>query len=50
MKEHFIWDEEEIEFMKQQRILDKTFNRRRDEFTNYVEKRAQYAQMTKAPK
>lgn len=50
MKEHFTWDEEEIDFMKQQRILDKTFNRRRDEFTRYVEKRAQYQAMTKSPK
>jgi hypothetical protein len=45
MKNDFIWDEEEIDFMKQQRLLDKTHNRRRDEHTHYIERRAMYEAM-----
>ena len=47
MKEDFVWDEEEIDFMKQQRFLDKTHNRRRDAHTHFVECRALYDAMTK---
>ena len=47
MKADFVWDEEEIDFMKQQRFLDKTHNRRRDAHTHYVECRAKYDAMTK---
>jgi hypothetical protein len=45
MKTDYIWDEEEIEYMKAQRMLDKRFNRRRDEHTQYVEARAFYEAM-----
>ena len=47
MKDDFVWDEEEIDFMKQQRLLDKKHNRRRDDYTHYVECRAKYDAMTK---
>lgn len=49
MKDDFIWNEEEIEYMKQQRMLDKTFNRRRDEHTHYMECRAFYEAMMGKP-
>jgi hypothetical protein len=39
-KQDYVWNEEEIEFMKQQGMLDKTFNRRRDEHTKFIEARA----------
>jgi hypothetical protein len=42
MKDEFVWDEEEIEFMKQQGMLDKQFNRRRDEHSKYVEAQAMF--------
>lgn len=45
MKDDFIWDEAEIDLMKQQRFLDKVHNRRRDEHTRYVECRARYDAM-----
>ena len=45
MKDDYIYDEAEIDFMKQQRFLDKTHNRRRDEHTKYVECRALYEAM-----
>lgn len=40
MKDTFTWDDEEIDFMRQQRLCDKTHNRRRDDFTRYVECKA----------
>lgn len=49
-KSDFIWDEDEIDYMKQQRLLDKTFNRRRDEQTNYVECKALYEAMMGKPR
>lgn len=49
MKNDFVWDEEEIEYMKKQRMLDKTFNRRRDEHTHYMECRAFYESMMGKP-
>jgi hypothetical protein len=45
MKDDFIWNEEEIDYMKNQRMLDKRFNRRRDEHTHYMECRAFYESM-----
>jgi len=42
MKTDFVWDEDEIEFMKAARLLDKMHNRRRDGFTHYVESKAMY--------
>lgn len=45
MKDDFVWDEAEIDFMKQQRFLDKVHHRRRDEQTRYVECRARYDAM-----
>ena len=33
----YVYDEEEIAFMKEQGFFDKTHNRRRDEFVMYVE-------------
>lgn len=45
MKDDFVWDEAEIDFMKQQRFLDKVHHRRRDEQTCYIECRARYDAM-----
>lgn len=36
-KADYVWDQEEIDFMKAQGQLDKTFNRKRDDFSQYVE-------------
>lgn len=49
-KSDFIWDEEEIDYMKQQGLLDKTFYRRRDEQTHYVECKAMYDAMMGKPR
>lgn len=49
-KSDFIWDEDEIDHMKQQRLLEKTFNRRRDEQTHYVECKAMYDAMMGKPR
>eukprot|EP00892_Ulva_mutabilis_P005848 jgi/Ulvmu1/3635/UM017_0047.1 len=49
-KADFIWDEDEIDYMKQQRLLDKTFNRRRDDQTHYVECKALYDAMMGKPR
>jgi hypothetical protein len=49
MKDDYIWNEEEIEFMKAQRMLNKPFNRRRDEHTRYMEARAFYEAMMGKP-
>lgn len=45
----FAYDEEEIAYMKQQGFLDKTHNRRRDEFVMYVEAHAKIAALIKSP-
>lgn len=49
MKDDYTWNEEEIYYMKKQRMLDKTFNRRRDEQTHYMECRAFYEAMMGKP-
>jgi hypothetical protein len=43
------YDQEEIEFMKEQGFLDKTHNRRRDEFVMFVEAYAKQSNLLKAP-
>lgn len=49
MKQDYVWDQEEIEMMKEQGYLDKKFNRRRDEFVQYVEASCKMAHLTKGP-
>ncbi|PNH09616.1 hypothetical protein TSOC_003743 [Tetrabaena socialis] len=49
MKKDYIWDEEEIQLMKEQGMLDKKFNRRRDEFVDYCEATARMRHLTKGP-
>ncbi|CAG9462068.1 unnamed protein product [Pedinophyceae sp. YPF-701] len=46
-KDDYKWDEEEIAFMKEEGLLDKTHNRRRDKFTQYVEAAAIHNKMMK---
>uniref|UniRef100_A0A7R9VAV6 Uncharacterized protein n=1 Tax=Chlamydomonas euryale TaxID=1486919 RepID=A0A7R9VAV6_9CHLO len=46
----YAYDEEEVEFMKQQGFLDKTHNRRRDEFVTYVEAFAKQQNLMNAAK
>lgn len=41
-KEDYVWDEEEIAFMKAQGEFEKNHIRRRDKFTHYVEAAAQH--------
>lgn len=48
-KSEFVWDEEEIGYMKQARLCDKVHNRRRDGFTHFVECKAKYDAMMKGP-
>lgn len=36
-KQDYVWDQDEVDLMKEQGYLDKTFNRKRDEFVSYVE-------------
>ncbi|GLC44080.1 hypothetical protein PLESTB_000931500 [Pleodorina starrii] len=47
MKKDFTWDEEEIQLMKEQGLLDKKFNRRRDEFVDYSEASARMIHLKK---
>lgn len=47
MKQDFVWDQEEIDFMKEQGLLDKKHNRRRDEFVSYVEAAAKMKHLYK---
>ncbi len=42
-----MYDAEEVEFLKSQGDLDKRFNRRRDEFVQYVEASARMHHLTK---
>ncbi|KAG2451365.1 hypothetical protein HYH02_003968 [Chlamydomonas schloesseri] len=49
MKKDYVWDEEEIALMKEQGMLDKKFNRRRDEFVDYCEASARMSHLTKGP-
>lgn len=39
-KEDYVWDADEIAFMKQQGMLNKRHNRRRDEHTRFIEAQA----------
>eukprot|EP00195_Chlamydomonas_chlamydogama_P006944 CAMPEP_0202890078 /NCGR_PEP_ID=MMETSP1392-20130828/594_1 /ASSEMBLY_ACC=CAM_ASM_000868 /TAXON_ID=225041 /ORGANISM="Chlamydomonas chlamydogama, Strain SAG 11-48b" /LENGTH=146 /DNA_ID=CAMNT_0049573569 /DNA_START=207 /DNA_END=650 /DNA_ORIENTATION=+ len=48
-KQDFVYDEEEVEFMKQQGYLNKNHNRRRDEFVMYVEAHARMRNLIKGP-
>ncbi|KAL3142284.1 hypothetical protein ABBQ38_002627 [Trebouxia sp. C0009 RCD-2024] len=47
MKADFNWDQEEIDFMKSQGLLDKTFNRRRDEQSMYMEESCKFKHLMK---
>lgn len=48
-KKDYVWDQDEIDLMKEQGFLDKKFNRRRDEFVMYVEASCKMAHLTKGP-
>jgi len=48
LQDDFIWNQEEIDFMKEQHLLDKTNNRKRDNFTRYVEAAAAHNKLLKA--
>mmetsp|Transcript_34169 Transcript_34169/g.61620 ORF Transcript_34169/g.61620 Transcript_34169/m.61620 type:complete len:157 (-) Transcript_34169:369-839(-) len=48
MKRDYAYDTDEILLMKEQGYLDKTFNRKRDEFVNYAEASARMANVLKA--
>jgi len=45
-KQDFVWDEQEIGHMKTLGLFDKKFNRKRDNFTKYVEAEAQAKKLT----
>lgn len=46
-QQDFVYNQEEIEFMKQQGYLNKTHNRRRDEFVMFVEAHAKQVNLMK---
>mmetsp|Transcript_4512 Transcript_4512/g.7632 ORF Transcript_4512/g.7632 Transcript_4512/m.7632 type:complete len:155 (+) Transcript_4512:178-642(+) len=46
-KKEFVYDQEEVDYMRSLGYLDKTHNRRRDEFTRYVEAAARSKALSK---
>eukprot|EP00210_Caulerpa_lentillifera_P005776 g5523.t1 len=46
-KMDFIWDQKEVDHMKSVGLLDKTFNRRRDAVTKYMEVEARQKALSK---
>lgn len=48
MQSDYIWDEEEIAYMKEQGEFDKTNNRRRDDFVQYAEALARATKLARA--
>lgn len=48
-KKEYAYDAEEVEYMRQQGFMNKTHNRRRDEFVKYVEAHAKMQHLIKGP-
>ncbi|KAF5832031.1 hypothetical protein DUNSADRAFT_12211 [Dunaliella salina] len=48
-KKDFVYDQDEVEYMKSLGYMDKKHNRRKDEFVNYVEAHAKLALTAKGP-